>query len=435
MLKNNAIIYATRTGIVAEIQTRYLEKIEKGMFDEIPLNLLKELIKIQAIVPSTENELLSILHENKSYNDSNTGIGFVVQPTANCQLGCHYCGQVHSKKVMTTDVSDLMIERIENKIKNSKKGQITYMDITWYGGEPLTGLSSIEYTSPLLQQIAKNYDIKYFSRIITNGLTLKEALFKRLVVDHKIKAFQITLDGTKDFHDKRRMLKNGNPSFDIIFNNIRSIASSDFYKESKTIINIRCNVSSDNQNDIFKLMALFKENNIHNKVNFNVARVEDWADNDAGKVENGAMSKEDFSQFEIDVMLKKTAEGFLICKEDLIPSRTYNVCMATTIDAEVFDGFGNVSTCWEIPYTPFYEGSSFVEGNIKANPNIDTSNTAMRKWYDEIPDNNAWCKNCKFLPVCGGGCPKDWYLGNPACPPFKFNIDERLLMRKFNVVQ
>jgi uncharacterized protein len=58
----------------------------------------------------------------------------------------------------------------------------------------------------------------------------------------------------------------------------------------------------------------------------------------------------------------------------------------------------------------------------------------MRHWYDEIPTNDSWCKSCKFLPVCGGACPKSWYEGNPACPSFKFNIDERLMMKKYNVV-
>jgi uncharacterized protein len=34
-----------------------------------------------------------------------------------------------------------------------------------------------------------------------------------------------------------------------------------------------------------------------------------------------------------------------------------------------------------------------------------------------------------MLPVCGGMCPKSWVEGVPACPPAKFNIAERLMIR------
>ena len=54
----------------------------------------------------------------------------------------------------------------------------------------------------------------------------------------------------------------------------------------------------------------------------------------------------------------------------------------------------------------------------------------MRTWFDEIPNAEYWCKTCKFLPVCGGACPKSWYEGKPACPSFKYNINERLFLNK-----
>jgi uncharacterized protein len=31
-----------------------------------------------------------------------------------------------------------------------------------------------------------------------------------------------------------------------------------------------------------------------------------------------------------------------------------------------------------------------------------------------------------FLPVCGGSCPKHWGEGDPPCPSYKFNIQQRL---------
>lgn len=431
LLPNSSLLFLTRQSIVIEISKSHLVKLQNGDFNMLPFSMVKKLLEYEALVPEEENELNTILCSNKASEKDNTALSFTIQPTANCQLGCHYCGQVHSKKLMNLNTADLMIDRIKNKIDECK-GQSKSLNITWYGGEPLTGLSSIEYSSFKLQEIAKNHSIKYSANIVTNGLALKEKLFQHLVIDHKIREYQITLDGTSEYHDKRRMLKNGSPSFKIIFNNICNIVKSDFYTEGKAIILIRCNVNEQNRDNVFELMDLLKKHEIHKKVVFSVSRVMDWGDNEASSEKEGGISKQDFAQLEIDVMLKQISEGFL-STHTLIPERVTNVCMATSQKAEVFDGFGNISTCWEVPYTPFYEGSEFIVGNLNKDIHLDSTNTSMRKWYDEIPTNESWCKSCKFLPVCGGSCPKEWYAGRPACPSFKFNIDERLLMKKFKI--
>ncbi len=432
-LPHSAILYGTRRGVVFEITEFQLKALEEGYFSLLPLGTIKKLIQGSIIVPSVENELLTVLEENKASAKDMQSLNFTIQPTANCQLGCHYCGQVHSKKTMSLNVADLMIERIKQKIACNKI-KIKSLNITWYGGEPLTGLSSIEYSSLILQDIAKENNLQYEAKMVTNGLALKEKLFQHLVTDHKINRFQITLDGTAEFHDNRRMLKNGNPSFGIIFNNICAIALSDFYAYSNSLISIRCNVNAENKKNVFALMDLMKEKKIHDKVSFALARVTDWGDNGAGTEKMGGISKEDFAQLEIDVMLKQLADNFKY-SSNIIPKRVTSACMATTETSEVIDGYGNISTCWEVPYTPAFDNARFVAGNLIKDSNIDTSKVAMRKWYDEIPTNETWCKNCKFLPVCGGSCPKEWYQGTPACPSFKFNIDERLIMEKFKILK
>jgi uncharacterized protein len=432
VLPDSAIVYGTRRGLAFELPLEQLRCLKEGEFSALPFDSFKKLIQSSIIVPVEENELHAVLEENKAGVKDLEYLGFTIQPTANCQLGCHYCGQVHSKKVMSVKIADLMIERIRKKIEENRS-RVKALNITWYGGEPLTGLSSIEYSSFILQDLAKEAGLKYNANMVTNGLALKEKLFQHLAEDHKINRFQITLDGTAEFHDKRRMLKNGTASFDIIFNNICRIVHSDFYSQGKARISIRCNVNAENKDNVFSLMDLMKEHGIHDKVTFALARVTDWGDNDAGTEHNGGISKEDFARLEIDVMLKQITENFKYSPAGLIPQRLFSACMATTETSEVFDGFGNVSTCWEVPYTPVFDNDRFVAGNLAKNDSVDSSNTAMRKWFDEIPTNETWCKNCRFLPVCGGSCPKEWYQGTPACPSFKFNIDERLLMKKFKI--
>ncbi len=421
-------LYATRTGAAIEIDNAHYENIIEERWDDLPLNVIEAMLMAEAIVPREEEELdyiLSLNKENVKDND-NKYLSFTIQPTANCQLGCHYCGQQHVKKVSSTETNSVIYDRIVSKIE-SLKGTLQGISINWYGGEPLTGLSSIEEISEMLINYCDSNKIAYEAMMVTNALALKYQTFDRLVSKYRIKQFQITIDGTAEFHDQRRMLKTGGPSFEIIFNNLKEIVHTELFKEKKIAIGVRCNVDGQNKDNVIELVDMLHEHDILNKVSFNLAPIHDWGDNGASKI-NG-ISKDDFASFEIDVYLRLHGYG-LLKKDGLIPLRKHNVCMVASSTSEVFDAYGNVSTCWEIPYTPVYENTEYYAGNLHKNPDLDSSNILMRKWYDEIPTNETWCKGCKFLPVCGGSCPKHWYRGTSPCPSFKQNIDERLFLSK-----
>lgn len=428
-LPGRFFLYATRTGAAVEIDNKYFDQLINEDWNSLPINVLDNLLTVEAIVPYEEDELNYLLHQNKENIRDNDKkfLSYTIQPTANCQLGCHYCGQQHTKLVSNSDTNKAICDRIINKIEELQD-TLQALSITWYGGEPLTGLSSIQEMSDILIKYCEEHDIRYSATMVTNGLALKKNTYEKLVRDYKVTGYQITLDGTADFHDIRRMLKTGAASFDIIFNNLKEILHSDFFAQTSGVISIRSNVDAQNKENVFELMDMLHEHDMLNKVSFNTAPIHDWGDNKATKV-NG-ISKEDYAMFEIDVMLKLRELGSLTSDAGIIPLRKYNVCMVANETSEVFDAHGNVSTCWEIPYTPMYDNTDFYSGNILKDDVVDTSNAPMRKWYDEIPTNDSWCKGCKFLPVCGGSCPKHWYNNTVACPSFKQNIDERLFLSK-----
>jgi uncharacterized protein len=428
LLPETFFLYATRTGGALELDMAHHDDIVNGQWESLSPKVLEALFKAEAIVPKDEDELDFVLKLNKENIQDNdqSHLSFTIQPTANCQLGCHYCGQQHAKKVSNDDTNTAIFNRIVYKIE-AVKNTIKSLNVTWYGGEPLTGLSSIEDLSAQLIKYCDDNGIYYHSSMITNGLALKYPLFVKLVNKYRLSGFQITVDGTAEFHDKRRMLKTGAPSFDIIFSNLKEIVHSDFYKEGKASISIRSNVDGQNKENIFELLDLLHEEGILKKVGFNTAAIHDWGDNGASKI-NG-ISKDEYAMFEIDIFLKMHGYGVLQ-KSSLLPLRKFNVCMVANTSSEVYDAYGNVSTCWEVPYTPVYDNTGYYAGNLHKDPELDTTKVLMREWFDEIPTNSSWCKGCKFFPVCGGSCPKHWQSGSIPCPSFKQNIDERIFLNK-----
>lgn len=426
-LGNHIILFSTRSGVTIELNKVVYDAVLAMDFDKIPNEILMKIIQMEAYVPIDEDEMVSILDSNKEgIKDADKHIlSHVIQPSGNCQLGCHYCGQLHTNKVMSQEIIDLTYHRIIEKC-NQMGIDLKTLEITWYGGEPLTGLSSLSKLSSKLINFSIDKKVSYISKIITNGLNLKYSLFEKLVLDHKITDFQITIDGLKEFHDKRRMLKNGADSFDIIIDNIYSIVHTDLYRKN-ALINIRCNVDKENKDSVLDFIDYLQDKDILPYVSFYVSPIHDWGDN---KATIKGVSKQEFADFEIEVYMKLFEYGRLK-HTTLIPKRSKKPCMVVSETSEVFDAFGNISTCWEVPYTPYYDNSNYYSGNLVKDKNINTSNAHMRNWFDEIPTNDSWCKSCKFLPLCGGACPKNWYEGTPACPSFKFNIDDRILLQRY----
>ncbi len=84
-----------------ELDKKYQQTITGEDWENLPNPVLDSLIRAEAIVPASEKELESLLFQNKeNIRDADKRfLSYTIQPTANCQLGCHYCGQEHTKLV------------------------------------------------------------------------------------------------------------------------------------------------------------------------------------------------------------------------------------------------------------------------------------------------------------------------------------------------
>lgn len=414
------ILYSTRTGLAITIKDEILEKVKQEKFESISNDVLMNLIESEFIVPKMENEFDEVMIQNRISLDDNTTLGITMQPGANCQLGCHYCGQVHTKKAMSEDMYPQLLKRIESNLKNKN---YNHLSVTWYGGEPLMAYKQIRELTNEFSELAKTKNLAYSAGMITNGLSLKINIFEELVTKYHLNFFQITIDGTKEHHDTRRITKEGASTFDIIFKNVVAITAHPLYKEKGVVINIRINIDQTNYQSVIPLLEILVEHNLQKLVKVQFAPITDWGGNDAAK---NSLSKEDFAVIEIDWLMFAIKHDFHF---DLLPTRILQTCMVVDHDQEVYDANGNIYPCWEFPYTPTYEGGEYLIGNISNHESSYNTKAITRDWYDDLEKGTTWCKTCQFLPACGGSCPKSWYEGTPACPTFKYNMEDRLTLQ------
>jgi uncharacterized protein len=421
--KNLVIIYSTTTNKLLRISCVLLDMLQRNEFTELPKELLEKLIEDRVIVDENEDELLTIINENKKYDFDDSTLFEVIQPSAWCQLGCYYCGQSHKKDLLSDQTIINIGNRIFEKLKNNRKYKT--LTIGWFGGEPLTGINTMRKLNNVIKKHCEELNITLKNSIlVSNGMSLKPDIYREMVEDFKISQIEITIDGIGSYHDEHRYLKKDQGgSFDIIYNNLKNILNSDFFSHKEQKITIRCNVDHKNFLGVEPLIKKLAEDDLHQKIDYlYFASIYSWAQNDAHKQ---SLTKEEFAFHKLKWELMKIRLGY---RSSNIHKRKYNTCILTNSSSEMYDTYGNVYNCTEVSFTDVYKDSKYTIGNV--NKSVSGKRN-YQNWYDKVWENKeSQCNSCKLFPICGSACPKSWMEGNPPCPTIRFSIKDEIQLHE-----
>jgi uncharacterized protein len=117
---------------------------------------------------------------------------------------------------MGPEVIQAIVHFVERKSKD-----IDHLDISWFGGEPLINLNAVLELSRELKRVCATDNVELHGFMSTNAFLLSAQLLSQLV-DLGISRYQITFDGPKSVHDNYRIRSNGGPTFERIWENVRS---------------------------------------------------------------------------------------------------------------------------------------------------------------------------------------------------------------------
>jgi uncharacterized protein len=415
--KGQRILLNTRTGKELLVPAVCYEAIANNYLEIIPKKVFDNLLNYGIFVPSTEVELETIVAENKNDIAENDTLYEVIMPSASCQLGCHYCGQQHTKHSMDFEVMNAITDRINTKLST---GQYKKLYIAWFGGEPLMALQQIRGLTSFFKELAAKHNVKYTAKMVSNGLSLKENIFRELATELSVETVEVTLDGIAEYHDKNRYTKEGHNSFDIILKNLVSITSMSDYKNLGCRISLRSNIDKDNLEGFVPLLNLLSKHNFQDKISYIYPiRIYAWGN----EADLNSASKEAHATEELYWFSEVAKHKFNLSP---IPKRKKTVCLTVNKDSDVYDAYGNIHNCTETPYVPAYDESNYTIG--KVTDTVLKEKNEISDWNNTILEKKYWCATCVMLPICGGACPKSWVEGSPACPSFKFNMPERLLL-------
>ncbi len=202
---------------------------------------------------------MALLQKVKSYSDylykNSYCSEFIILPTLGCNLRCTYCFEDDNQHInhqqMTMGQLNGILNYIlqikkENKEKIEKNNQ--KLKIRIFGGEPLLPSNKDLVLRILEFSRENNVDVN----IVSNG-TLIDYYMDMLVEFKDVLNLQITLDGQKDIHDKRRIRVDGTGTYDAICKNITKLLEHDIR------IALRVNVDAENIAGIKEIESLIKE--------------------------------------------------------------------------------------------------------------------------------------------------------------------------------
>ncbi|SDC74087.1 radical SAM/SPASM domain-containing protein [Geotoga petraea] len=348
-----------------------------------------------------EEEIIINFMKKRILNENT--LNLTIFSTLDCNFKCVYCYQNHIKESnLSSENINYIIKFIERKI-NSKNN----INLSWFGGEPLMNFKNIE---KLNSYLIKKYPKKRFiSSIITNGYLLSEKISDKLIRDLKVRNFQITLDGNKSSHNKRRFLKNNKniDTFNQILNNLIYILKK--YKDN-VFVNLRINIysqMSENDLDFLFYLSEFK-NNIFVSLN--------PIHNNPG--ENPGLNENSSKIIKKIINLYKYVKKLGFSTKEWFYENKYNSCTSGMKNSYFILPNREQIICTGVDF----EKNNII-GQINKNGIIETY--SGRNNFNKNIDIDDECLNCKVLPICLQGCDYIRNIKNKkVCIPQKYYLDE-----------
>lgn len=334
-----------------------------------------------------EASLLDDFFDQLSQGDKNE-FNVLFLTTYACNFSCVYCyqGPLQEKSMMSLEIAKQTISWIENELlaKNYKK-----LTICFYGGEPLLNKDMMFYAIKILDKFCRERNIVLELGMITNGSLLTEETVKELL-KYNLTEIRISLDGNRDCHNKRRPFKNGDPSFDVVVDNIKKVSK--FIKP--TLIGTYDKSTLDG---VYGLMDYLEENDLLDKVaqiGFSPLIPRLGAKETPGSVEMADCTQFLDSQGLMMETLKINRELF----RRGVPIRTalsINICpMIMENQGAIIDPYGKIYSC-----TSFLGHQEYAVADVREiGYNQKAKKFQKMKVWEKCP------ADCKYLPSCQGGC-------------------------------
>lgn len=377
--KDRVVIYNSYSNAIVVLTSFEFNHLKSYLNNEISEDdFIYQLVRLGVLIEENKNEKSNLNSMRIKGAKQTNNLFFRILPTTDCNARCFYC---YEAGVDHCAIDKKIFPKIIGFIESCIKEDTKRINIQWYGGEPLLELEAIQSLTKGLKELFKKKNLKYSFTMISNGILLDSKTVLILANELEIKKIQITLDGMSEEYKKRKAyINNFFDPFETIVNNIDSLLNVGIN------VDIRLNCDGLNYSSILNLIDFlsirFKHFNNLNVYAFPLYGSY-WT-----KTES-APNSQYITTKQFSAIIRKLIDKKLMKIPSLRIKR--NSCGATNFNSYAILPNGNLLKCMM--------NTSDVVGNVITGVDY---NRNYCKWCSiELPKE---CEDCKFLPLCEGGC-------------------------------
>lgn len=341
------------------------------------------LVKNGFLVPTDCDEFANITSKLKIEAKGNINY-FTIIPTTACNAKCFYCYEEgYCKQTMSGTQIDRLVDYICDQIEFEKS-----FTLDWYGGEPLLCVETIDDIILKLSLKGAFDNREWSSSITTNATLFDDELISHAICHWKLSVAHITIDGNELQHNARKNVSfNGDSAFRATLNAIYKLLKNGVY------VNLRVHLDRNNKNSFGEILddiaRFFEFDNFHLFPTYLFPPEFKMPDSYIQDDEKEGLFFDIFN-----TMFEKKLVSNLV---DLLPMPKKQGCFATDAHSAVVAPNGSLHACVQ-------EFSSVEDWDEDY------------KFVNYI-DVDSGCAQCKYFPICLGGCIHNRFLDGTVRTP------------------
>nr|WP_221381658.1 SPASM domain-containing protein [Actinoplanes polyasparticus] len=378
--------------------------------DDAPADpqLLAAMARAGMIVADGTDELDLLRKRYEATRANPDRFHLTVVTSLGCNLDCPYCFEAKHPSLLGDEVQERLLRLVDRKLSS-----VRALEVLWYGGEPLVGLPALLALSDEFIARAAAAGVAYSAGIITNGHLLDAETAHRLRA-RGVRATQVTMDGPREVHDRRRPLAGGRGTFDQLLANVVAVAGI-------LDVTVRVNLDTGNLGDAPRLLHELAAAGLAGRIAVSPGHVVATRVNllaPSARYHTACLPRAEFAQAEGEFAELADRLGFATVAP---PAPSGAPCTAVRDNELVIGSRGEIYKCTETVGDP-----AEVIGNLLTWPQ---PGDRLSKWltYDPFADED--CRSCVALPVCMGGCAyhaMNASLRDSRCSTFRFRHEEQV---------
>ncbi|WP_166240339.1 radical SAM/SPASM domain-containing protein [Paenibacillus turpanensis] len=409
------LLYSSYTGAIAEMDAKEcaeLNQLLSGMLRGPYSAAVQTCIDSGFIVEAGTDELKQAAALRQATQESRS-THLILMPTEACNFRCSYCYQHFPRGGMSDGVKSGLRAYVQDSAQRMEQ-----VSVSWFGGEPLLEYDTILELSDSFLASCSGAGISYSADMSTNGYFLTRERFLELVRRH-VTRFMVTIDGSQDIHDARRMLRGGGGSYRTIMQNLLDISDT----SAVAYIDLRVNFDRDNEEHVRELLSELSGYFSHDKrFRLSLQPVGRWG---GPRDEFIPVCARNHADQQIWGWLETAQELGLSLShtmaDSLLPSGS--VCYAAKPNSFVIGSDGRLYKC-----SLALDEEANQVGQLLPDGSMKLDDLKMAKWTSSGEEQDEGCRACFFRPACQGShCPLyRMKRGERPCPREKRNIKKVL---------